>query len=67
MVNIIGEAPEPAKVLAVPGAHLHLYGKAPRQGRKLGHITLRANEVETLRANMKALGVSRTTNVLLDK
>lgn len=67
MINIIGEVPDPAKVLAVPGAHLHLYGKAPRQGRKLGHVTLRANEVETLQANMKALGVSRTTNVISDK
>lgn len=25
--------------LAVPGAHVHLYGKAPRPGRKLGHVT----------------------------
>jgi 5-(carboxyamino)imidazole ribonucleotide synthase len=57
MINIIGEAPDPSRVLAVPGAHLHLYGKAPRRGRKLGHVTLRANEAETLRANMKALGV----------
>ena len=27
-------------VLAVPGAHLHDYGKAPRAGRKLGHVTV---------------------------
>jgi 5-(carboxyamino)imidazole ribonucleotide synthase len=26
--------------LAVPGAHVHLYGKAPRPGRKLGHVTV---------------------------
>jgi len=25
--------------LAVPGAHIHLYGKSPRQGRKVGHVT----------------------------
>ncbi|MBK9710440.1 MAG: 5-(carboxyamino)imidazole ribonucleotide synthase [Kouleothrix sp.] len=43
MVNLIGALPEPAAVLAVPGAHLHLYGKAPRAGRKLGHITIRAD------------------------
>jgi phosphoribosylaminoimidazole carboxylase (NCAIR synthetase) len=24
----------------VPDAHVHLYGKAPRAGRKLGHATL---------------------------
>ena len=27
-------------MLAVDGAHLHLYGKAPRPGRKLGHVTI---------------------------
>ncbi len=32
MVNLIGAAPSPADVLAVPGAHLHLYGKDPRPG-----------------------------------
>ncbi len=43
MLNLIGELPDPAAVLAIPGAHLHLYGKAPRPGRKVGHITLRAD------------------------
>lgn len=40
MVNILGELPAAAEVLAVPGARLHLYGKEPRPGRKLGHLTL---------------------------
>ncbi len=40
MFNLIGSVPSAADVLAVPGAHLHLYGKEPRPGRKLGHITL---------------------------
>jgi len=40
MLNLIGTTPSPEKVLAVPGAHLHLYGKEPRPGRKLGHVTL---------------------------
>jgi len=44
MVNLIGALPEPAAILAIPGAHLHLYGKQPRAGRKVGHITLRADE-----------------------
>ena len=55
MLNIIGELPDEARVLAVPGAHLHLYGKAPRPGRKLGHITLRASDADTLRARLGAL------------
>jgi 5-(carboxyamino)imidazole ribonucleotide synthase len=40
MVNLIGETPPADAVLAIPGAHLHLYGKEPRPGRKLGHVTL---------------------------
>ena len=35
--------PDWAAVLALPGAHLHLYGKAEaRRGRKMGHLTLTA-------------------------
>ena len=35
--------PDWAAVLALPGAHLHLYGKTqPRQGRKMGHLTCTA-------------------------
>jgi 5-(carboxyamino)imidazole ribonucleotide synthase len=40
MVNIIGQHPNSADILALDGAHLHLYGKSERTGRKLGHITL---------------------------
>lgn len=40
MLNLIGSVPEPRDVLAISGAHLHLYDKAPRPGRKLGHITI---------------------------
>ncbi|MBW8885532.1 MAG: 5-(carboxyamino)imidazole ribonucleotide synthase, partial [Planctomycetia bacterium] len=41
-------APNPPAVLAVPDAHLHWYGKEPRPGRKVGHITVRAPDVATL-------------------
>ena len=40
MLNLLGHMPDPAAVLAIPGAHLHDYGKAARPGRKLGHCTL---------------------------
>lgn len=43
MVNLIGAIPEAGRVLAVHGAHLHLYGKAPRPGRKVGHVTVWAD------------------------
>jgi 5-(carboxyamino)imidazole ribonucleotide synthase len=40
MVNLIGAAPALNDLLPVPGARVHLYGKAPRAGRKIGHVTL---------------------------
>lgn len=40
MHNIIGQEPEVREVLAVPGAHWHWYGKEPRAGRKVGHVTV---------------------------
>ena len=41
MINLIGSVPRTDELLKVPGAHLHLYDKAPRPGRKVGHVTLR--------------------------
>ena len=55
MVNLIGTLPDPAVVLAISGAHLHLYGKQPRAGRKLGHITLRAENEDLLQARLEQL------------
>jgi len=40
MFNIIGHIPSVDRVVAVEGAHLHLYGKAPTEKRKVGHVTL---------------------------
>jgi len=55
MINLIGEVPEPGEVLAVPDAHLHLYGKTSRAGRKLGHVTVRALSAEHLAARVSEL------------
>jgi 5-(carboxyamino)imidazole ribonucleotide synthase len=55
MLNLIGEVPEPADVLSIRDAHLHLYGKAPRVGRKLGHVTLRAGSSEQLASRLAEL------------
>jgi 5-(carboxyamino)imidazole ribonucleotide synthase len=57
MVNVIGQEPDAAAILAIPGAHLHSYGKQPRPGRKLGHVTLLADDPDALRE--RALQVSR--------
>jgi 5-(carboxyamino)imidazole ribonucleotide synthase len=55
MLNLIGDLPESADVLAIPDAHLHLYGKSPRPGRKLGHVTLRAASPERLALRLSEL------------
>ena len=55
MLNLIGETPEAAEVLAVRDAHLHLYGKTARAGRKLGHVTLRASSSEQLASRLSEL------------
>ena len=61
MLNLMGDmwwppgaeqplAPDWALVLALPGAHLHLYGKADaRPGRKMGHLTVTAASAEQAR------------------
>jgi 5-(carboxyamino)imidazole ribonucleotide synthase len=61
MLNLLGDlwlmqgaqpiAPPWQKVLALPGAHLHLYGKTEaRRGRKMGHLTLTAATPKAARA-----------------
>lgn len=45
MLNLVGRLPDTGAVLDVPGAHLHLYGKSPRPGRKLGHVTVVTDDV----------------------
>lgn len=39
MVNLIGAVPPLPSLLEIEDTHVHLYAKAPRPGRKLGHIT----------------------------
>lgn len=39
MTNIIGDFSAYEKLIHTPGVFVHDYGKAPRPGRKLGHVT----------------------------
>lgn len=48
MVNLIGEAPALERLLALPGARVHLYGKDAKPGRKLGHVTFVGASEETV-------------------
>jgi len=43
--------PRWADVLALPGTHLHLYGKTEaRRGRKMGHVTITAESIDAVRS-----------------
>lgn len=46
-----GKTPAWDKILALPGAHLHLYGKKDaKKGRKMGHLTLTGATIEAVQA-----------------
>ena len=49
MINLIGETGSIPDTLKLPYTHLHLYGKAERPGRKVGHINILADSLEELR------------------
>ncbi|MEQ1545239.1 5-(carboxyamino)imidazole ribonucleotide synthase [Methyloglobulus sp.] len=55
MVNFIGGLPDSKDVLAIDGAHLHLYGKSPRKGRKVAHVTVRAANAESYQNSLEKL------------
>src|SRR5205823_1236421 len=55
MVNLIGRVPKIKDMLSVPGAHLHLYNKAPKPGRKLGHVTIVSGTPEQREARLAEL------------
>ena len=60
MLNLLGDlwfrsgaelTPPWDRVLALPGTHLHLYGKqSARPGRKMGHLTLTGDSAQAARA-----------------
>ena len=60
MENLIGTIPDAVRALPASDYHLHDYGKAPRPGRKLGHVTVvgetPADRDEKLRAVASAIG-----------
>jgi 5-(carboxyamino)imidazole ribonucleotide synthase len=55
MVNFIGGLPVTEELLAIPHAHLHLYDKAPRKGRKVAHATIRTETTNQLKALVNQL------------
>ena len=55
MVNFIGSHPDLAVLAAIPELHLHLYGKAPKPSRKIGHANLVAASDRALAVALKRL------------
>lgn len=55
MLNLIGTTPAAETLLAVSGAHVHLYGKATAPNRKLGHVTVCAGDPEILKVRLAQL------------
>lgn len=55
MKNLIGRMPPREQLLAVDGLHLHDYGKEPRPGRKLGHVTLLDRDRSAVLGRLAAL------------
>jgi len=55
MVNCIGAMPELATLAAVPGVHVHNYGKTSKPLRKVGHVTVVAADAATRDARLAAL------------
>lgn len=69
MINVLGEEHETGlheytisrlrAALAVPGATVHWYGKADtRRGRKMGHVTVTANDLQSLTQRAAQLGIA---------
>lgn len=56
MLNWIGEMPSATPVLSNAHGHWHDYGKQPREGRKVGHATMRANTPSELADALKQVG-----------
>ncbi|TBR12538.1 MAG: 5-(carboxyamino)imidazole ribonucleotide synthase [Lysobacter sp.] len=56
MLNWVGELPEADAVLGEPGGHWHDYGKSPRDGRKVGHATLCADDAALLGNPLRRVG-----------
>ena len=56
MLNWIGALPTAGPVLAEAGGHWHDYGKSPREGRKVGHATLRADSAAELADALARVG-----------
>jgi len=55
MVNVIGTEPDVQRLRDVDNVHVHMYGKTPAPRRKLGHITVTADDLDGVRSSVARL------------
>ncbi len=65
MLNLIGTIPDSVRQIAENGYYLHDYGKSPRPGRKLGHVTVVAPSASERDARLAAVEQSVTQSTPL--
>ena len=56
--EVVHGVPRASVVLREPGGHWHDYGKSAREGRKVGHATLRADTTEALVETLQRAGAA---------
>lgn len=64
MINLISKLPASSDVLKQPDAHLHLYDKAARSGRKIGHINLCCEQTQHFERQLAALQLLLKEDIL---
>jgi len=55
MVNLVGKLPAIEEILKVDGANIHYYDKEPRAGRKVGHVTICAEDNNALKSRLDSV------------
>lgn len=55
MVNVIGVEPDVGRLREIDDVHVHMYGKSPAPRRKLGHITVIADDLDGVRSRVALL------------
>jgi 5-(carboxyamino)imidazole ribonucleotide synthase len=55
MINFVGRLPDLEEMMALPNSHYHQYGKLPKPGRKVAHLTLCSDQSDTVEPMAKSL------------
>jgi 5-(carboxyamino)imidazole ribonucleotide synthase len=66
MLNLVGTPGNTAALAGRPGVTVHLYGKTPRPGRKLGHVTVTADSAEALGTRLAETAATLGDAVLIE-